>query len=226
MPPPSSVTTEAPAGTPPVISKRPSSSRCPSVTTCCCRAPLSTVQTVPWFLPSPIIAASGTFGSSGSNWSSTHTGLDFAAPYGTPIHAIARGTVTSTAWGGAYGNRTIITLEDGTSLGESPLVGSAKNQANFTVFYENEKLLLRASYNRRGEVVQGLVNGLNVYEEPYQQIDLNAAYNFTPALSLTASVLNLTEEETRSHLGNDTKARFYTNSYAGRVMYLGMTWKF
>ena len=123
-------------------------------------------------------------------------------------------------------NEAAITLEDGTSLGESPLVGSAKNQANFTVFYENEKLLLRASYNRRGEVVQGLVNGLNVYEEPYQQIDLNAAYNFTPALSLTASVLNLTEEETRSHLGNGTKARFYTNSYAGRVMYLGMTWKF
>ena len=47
------------------------------------------------------------------------------------------------------------------------LVGSAKNQANFTVFYENEKLLLRASYNRRGEVVQGQVNGLNVYEFPY-----------------------------------------------------------
>jgi len=123
-------------------------------------------------------------------------------------------------------NEAAITLEDGTELGDSPLVGSAKNQVNFTVFYENEKLLLRASYNRRGEVVQGLVNGLNVYDEPYQQIDLNAAYNFTPALSLTASVLNLTEEETRSHLGNDTQARFYTNSYAGRVMYLGMTYKF
>jgi len=123
-------------------------------------------------------------------------------------------------------NEAAITLEDGTSLGESPLVGSAKNQANFTVFYENQKLLLRASYNRRGEVVQGLVNGLNVYDEPYQQIDLNAAYNFTPALSLTASVLNLTEEETRSHLGNDTEDRFYTNSYAGRVMYLGVTYKF
>jgi len=123
-------------------------------------------------------------------------------------------------------NEAAITLEDGTELGDSPLVGSAKNQANFTVFYENQKLLLRASYNRRGEVVQGLINGLNVYDEPYQQIDLNAAYNFTPALSLTASVLNLTEEETRSHLGNDTKDRFYTNSYAGRVMYLGMTYKF
>src|SRR5690606_15085046 len=99
-------------------------------------------------------------------------------------------------------NEAAITLEDGTQLGESPLVGSAKNQTNFTVFYEAYDLLLRASYNRRGEVVQGMVSGLNVYEEPYQQIDLNAAYNITPALSISASVLNVSEEETRSHLGN------------------------
>ncbi|GGD52632.1 TonB-dependent receptor [Pseudoxanthomonas indica] len=123
-------------------------------------------------------------------------------------------------------NEAAIVLADGTQLGESPLVGSAKNQTNFTVFYENEKLLLRASYNRRGEVVQGLVDGLNVYDEPYQQIDLNAAYNITPALSLTASVLNVTEEETRSYLGNDTKARFYSNGYAGRIAYFGLSYKF
>lgn len=123
-------------------------------------------------------------------------------------------------------NEAAIVLEDGTRLGESPLVGSAKNQTNFTVFYENDKLLLRASYNRRGEVVQGQVNGLNVYDEPYQQIDLNAAYNITPALSLTASVLNLTKEETRSYLGNDTTARFYSNNYSGRIAYLGLAYKF
>lgn len=123
-------------------------------------------------------------------------------------------------------NNAAITLEDGTALGSSPLVGSARNQSNLTVFYETDKLLLRASYNRRGEVVQGLVNGLNVYDEPYQQIDLNAAYNFTPEFGITASVLNLTKEETRSHLGNDTEDRFYSNGYAGRVFYVGATYKF
>ena len=123
-------------------------------------------------------------------------------------------------------NEAAITLGDGTELGESPLVGSARNQANLTVFYEVDRLLLRASYNRRGEVVQGLVSGLNVYEEPYKQIDVNAAYNFTPAFSVSASVLNLTEEETRSHLGNDTQDRFYSNGYAGRIAYLGLTYKF
>jgi hypothetical protein len=89
------------------------------------------------------------------------------------------------------------------------------------VFYEIDSLLLRASYNRRGELVQGLVNGLNVFEEPYYQIDVNAAYNITPALSLTASVLNLTKQESRSHLGEDSRARFYTGGYAGRLAYLG-----
>jgi len=123
-------------------------------------------------------------------------------------------------------NEAAITLEDGTEIGKSPLVGSAKTQANLTVFYEAEQYLVRASYNRRGEVVGGLENGLNQYEEPYSQIDLNGAYNFTNGLSVTASVLNLTEEETRVHLGNDTKDRFFSNSYAGRIAYLGLTFKF
>lgn len=123
-------------------------------------------------------------------------------------------------------NQAAITLADGTNIGQSPLVGSAKNQTNLTLFYSTEKVLVRASYNRRGEVVDGLVNGLNVYEEPYSQVDLNAAYNFTKQLSLTASVLNLTKEETRAHLGNDTKNRFYSNGYAGRVAYMGLNYKF
>ncbi|SHN40740.1 TonB-dependent receptor [Duganella sacchari] len=123
-------------------------------------------------------------------------------------------------------NQAAITLEDGTNIGKSPLVGSAKNQANVTVFYETDQYLLRASYNRRGEVVDGLMNGLNVYEDPYSQVDLNVAYNFSKQLSLTASVLNVTKQETRSHLGNDTNDRFYSNGYAGRIAYFGLNYKF
>jgi TonB-dependent receptor len=123
-------------------------------------------------------------------------------------------------------NEAAITLEDGTNIGTSPLVGSAKNQANVTLFYETDKLLARVSYNRRGEVVDGLENGLNVYEDPYSQVDVNVAYNLTKELSLTASVLNLTRQESRSHLGNDTPDRFYSNGYAGRIAYVGLNYKF
>lgn len=115
---------------------------------------------------------------------------------------------------------------DGQEIGSSPLVGSAKNQANVTVFYENEKFLARASFNRRGQVVGGLNNGLTVYTEPYDQLDLNVAYNLTPDWTLTASVINATKSEQRVHLGSDTKARLISNTYAGRQLYFGATWKF
>jgi len=115
---------------------------------------------------------------------------------------------------------------DGQVIGSSPLVGSAKTQVNGSLFYETDRLLLRASYNRRGEQVEGLQSGLNVYSEPYEQIDLNASVNLTKELVVSASVINLTESEQRQHLGNDTDARFYSNVYSGRRAYLGLTYSF
>jgi murein DD-endopeptidase MepM/ murein hydrolase activator NlpD len=56
------------------------------------------------------------FGECSGLWSHCHTGLDFAAPSGAPIHAIANGTITEVGSAGAYGNRTVQTLEDGTEL--------------------------------------------------------------------------------------------------------------
>lgn len=115
---------------------------------------------------------------------------------------------------------------DGQVIGSSPLVGSAKTQVNGSVFYETSRLLLRASYNRRGEEVEGLSSGLNVYSEPYEQIDLNASVNLRKDVVVTASVINLTESEQRQHLGNDTDARFYSNVYSGRRAYLGLSYSF
>ncbi len=56
------------------------------------------------------------FGYAGGYWSSDHTGLDFAAPEGTPLRAIGDGVVTGVAYDGAYGSKTVIRLEDGTEL--------------------------------------------------------------------------------------------------------------
>lgn len=119
----------------------------------------------------------------------------------------------------------VITL-DGQEVGESPLVGSAKTQINASVFYENDRMLLRASYNRRGEQVQGLSSGLNVYDSPYAQVDINASYELMDGLMLTASVINLTKSISRSHLGNDTEDRFVSNNYFGRRAYVGVSYNF
>lgn len=115
---------------------------------------------------------------------------------------------------------------NGTEVGESPLVGSAKTQVNASIFYERGPILLRASYNRRGEVVRGLSSGLNVYDDPYEEVDLNAAFEVFQNLQITASIINLTKSEQRQHLGNDTKDRFISNEYAGRRAYLGFAYKF
>lgn len=56
----------------------------------------------------------GRFGNSGKRWARTHTGLDFAAPAGTPVKSVATGRVISAGWAGAYGNRIIVRHADGT----------------------------------------------------------------------------------------------------------------
>ncbi|MCX4549325.1 M23 family metallopeptidase [Streptomyces sp. NBC_01267] len=68
-------------------------------------------------LPVSSYTLTSRFGDGGSMWSSGHhTGLDFAAPTGTPIKAVHSGTVKSAGWAGSYGYRTVITLDDGTEL--------------------------------------------------------------------------------------------------------------
>jgi len=68
-----------------------------------------------WVLPLAVYQITATFGEYGL-WASYHTGLDFNGNTGDPIMAIANGTVTSTGYDGAYGNKTVVTLDDGTEI--------------------------------------------------------------------------------------------------------------
>ena len=55
------------------------------------------------------------FGDVGERWKTAHTGLDFAAPTGTPIRAITDGIITHAATQGPYGLLTVLTAPDGTT---------------------------------------------------------------------------------------------------------------
>ncbi|MFD8419669.1 M23 family metallopeptidase [Streptomyces sp. NPDC059466] len=66
-------------------------------------------------LPIPGSYVSTGYKAGGSLWSSgSHTGVDFHAASGTPVHAVGSGTVVTAGWGGAYGNQVVLRMHDGT----------------------------------------------------------------------------------------------------------------
>ncbi|WP_053693809.1 M23 family metallopeptidase [Streptomyces sp. WM6372] len=68
-------------------------------------------------LPTSAYTLTSHYGDAGSMWSSGHhTGLDFAAPTGTPVKAVGAGKITSAGWSGAYGYRIVLELDDGTEI--------------------------------------------------------------------------------------------------------------
>ncbi len=69
-----------------------------------------------WVSPLSGYRLTAGFGQSSYLWSSVHTGQDLAAPTGTPIRSVANGVVTEAGYDGSYGNKTVVTLEDGTEI--------------------------------------------------------------------------------------------------------------
>ncbi|MFJ9430600.1 M23 family metallopeptidase [Streptomyces sp. NPDC101490] len=68
-------------------------------------------------LPVSSYTLTATYLQSGSMWSSgQHTGLDFAAPTGTPVKAVHGGTIKSAGWSGSYGYRIVLELPDGSEV--------------------------------------------------------------------------------------------------------------
>ncbi|MDN5562554.1 MAG: peptidoglycan DD-metalloendopeptidase family protein [Luteococcus sp.] len=75
-----------------------------------------------WVQPLTSFAVGGTFRQVGQHWAMCgfHTGYDYAAPQGTPVHAAYEGKVIHAAWGSepggkgaAYGNQIIIEHPNG-----------------------------------------------------------------------------------------------------------------
>ena len=68
-----------------------------------------------WVLPVNPSVTTAEFGDYGL-WASYHTGLDFNGVDGQPIMSVANGVVTSVGYDGSYGEKTVVTLEDGTEI--------------------------------------------------------------------------------------------------------------
>ncbi|MET9819299.1 MULTISPECIES: M23 family metallopeptidase [unclassified Streptomyces] len=72
-----------------------------------------------WVVPVKEYKLTAGYAQSGSRWSSTHSGQDFAVPLGTPVGAVRGGTVVKAGPNGggdgpAYGNAVVIKHGNGT----------------------------------------------------------------------------------------------------------------
>jgi murein DD-endopeptidase MepM/ murein hydrolase activator NlpD len=67
-------------------------------------------------MPSPILGKtpSTQYKKLGKHWSKGyHTGVDYAVPVGTDVHAVADGKITAANWGQAYGTQLVQVVNGG-----------------------------------------------------------------------------------------------------------------
>ncbi|PJE99185.1 peptidase [Streptomyces carminius] len=83
-------------------------------------------------LPLSSFQLSSQFGASGSMWANNHTGLDMAAPSGTPVKAVHTGEIVEAGWAGSYGYRIILRLDDGTEIWYCHLSSMTKTSGKVT----------------------------------------------------------------------------------------------
>ncbi len=90
------------------------------------------------------------------------------------------------------------------------------DSANFSVFYENEELTARVSYNWRDQFYSGSdQHDSPVYTEEYFQIDANVSYSVTENFTVFAEALNITEEVQRSFVRYEEQLN-RANQYGAR----------
>ncbi len=99
--------------------------------------------------------------------------------------------------------------------------------ANLTVFYGIGPVELRGSYNRIGRALQsadGDTPTRDLYQEPRQQVDVQARYAVRDGVELVGQVQNVTNAPfvVRQGVGRDYVNYFFP---VGRIFWLGLSWK-
>ncbi len=69
-----------------------------------------------WAVPVARYRVTARFGESGSSWQFRHTGLDFQAPTGTPVRAVADAQVVAVAYHPLYGRMMVLETRSGATL--------------------------------------------------------------------------------------------------------------
>jgi outer membrane receptor protein involved in Fe transport len=110
-----------------------------------------------------------------------------------------------------------------------PLTFLSKDSANGTLFYEDDRLSMRASVAYRSGYVTAFAGGAreSSTEEGVNSaltVDASASYKLTDAVSLTVEGLNLTDEFQDFYIDADDRVVLYHNT--GRQYYFGARVRF
>ena len=98
--------------------------------------------------------------------------------------------------------------EDGTQL---ELPGNSEDQFNASVYYENNVVSLRLSYNMRSESFGGLTSGSQLVTDTYDQWDATGEWHVNDTVNLFATAVNITNEIIYQRTADGIPVGFYEN---------------
>lgn len=98
-----------------------------------------------------------------------------------------------------FGLQANATLADSSATSggvDAPLENISDLSGNLSVFYENQRLSARLSFNHRSDYLVGQTfeGGRNEFVDDYQQFDLSVSYHVTDAFTLFLDGINITDE--------------------------------
>lgn len=107
-----------------------------------------------------------------------------------------------------YTDASVPALDGGQKL---KLPGNSEDQANASVYYENDSVSVRLSYNFRSEAYGGLTSGSQVVTAAYDQWDATADWAVTDQVTLFVTAVNLTNEVIYQRTDDGIPVGFYEN---------------
>lgn len=115
------------------------------------------------------------------------------------------------------------TYADGKEVIGAPILGSARDVINGTVYYEYDWFSAHLAYNWHTQEYVGLDRSAALYLAPAGQIDLAATAKVWQGLTINLTALNLNKSKSINYANSTEPRAFYDN---GRTFYLTATYKY
>lgn len=119
--------------------------------------------------------------------------------------------------------------QDATDLNgdKLPFINNSKKQGNLVLWYDDDKLELRAAYNYRSKRLAGVnvsLAGNSRYQAPTQFVDISGAYKIRDGISVFGQISNLTKENLDFYLYDESAPEF--DRYFERQFRVGVRGRF